>query len=182
MPRLFTGLEVPRQVRDHLALLQSGLPGARWIDPDNFHVTLRFIGDVDGSMAREVVCALDQVERAPMTLTIEGLGAFGGNKPHSLQARVRITPDLLALQAEQERMMQRLGLPAERRSYTPHVTLARCRGLQPGAVAHWLQQRGGIMQLAFDVERFVLFSSRDSVGGGPYVIEDDYPLIPSLVA
>lgn len=59
----------------------------------------------------------------------------------------------------------------------PHVTLARCRGLAPGAVAHWLMLRGGPMRLSFEVERFVLYSSRDSVGGGPYVVEEDYPLV-----
>jgi len=53
MPRLFTGVEIPREVADSLALLRGGLPGARWVDPENYHLTLRFIGDVDGLIARE---------------------------------------------------------------------------------------------------------------------------------
>jgi 2'-5' RNA ligase len=138
MPRLFTGLELPRVVADQLALLQGGLHGARWIDRDNFHITLRFIGDVDHTIAREVVSALDRVRHGPITLTLDGLGSFGGNKPHSVFVRIAPTQELADLQGEQERIMQRLGLKPERRTFIPHITLARCRGLQPGAVAHWL--------------------------------------------
>ena len=177
MPRLFTGLEVPRLIGDQLSLLQGGLEGARWIDLENFHVTLRFIGDIDHGTAREIVSALDRVRRGPMTLTMDGLGSFGGNKPHSIFMRIAPTPDLLALQAEQERIMQRLGLKGERRGFIPHITLARCRGLQPDRIAHWLALRGGVMTISFDVDRFVLYSARASVGGGPYVVEEEYPLV-----
>ena len=177
MPRLFTGLELPRDIADHLALLQGGLHGARWINRDNFHITLRFIGDIDHVTAREVVSALDRVRHGPIMLTLDGLGSFGGNKPHSVFARIAPTPELIDLQATQERIMQRLGLKPERRTFIPHITLARCRGLAPGAVAHWLSLRGGIMNLSFEADRFVLYSSRDSVGGGPYVVEEDYPLV-----
>ncbi|MEO0383636.1 MAG: RNA 2',3'-cyclic phosphodiesterase [Pseudomonadota bacterium] len=181
MPRLFTGLELPREVGDQLSLLQGGLQdgrgGARWIDRDNFHVTLRFIGDVDHGVAREVVSALDRVRHGPITLKLDGLASFGGNKPHSIFVRIAPSQELSDLQGEQERIAQRLGLKAERRTFIPHITLARCRGLEPGAVAHWLSLRGGIMNLSFEVERFVLYSSRDSVGGGPYVVEEDYPLV-----
>lgn len=181
MPRLFTGLEVPRLLADQLCLLQGGLrignTKARWIERDNFHVTLRFIGDIDHAMAREVVSALDRVRHGPMTLTLDGLGAFGGNKPHSVFARITQNSELTELQGQQERVLQRLGLAPERRNFIPHITLARCRGFSPDAVAHWLAMRGGVMNISFEVERFVLYSSRDSVGGGPYVVEEDYPLV-----
>lgn len=186
MPRLFTGLEVPGLLADQLSLLQGGLQNggnkARWIDRDDFHVTLRFIGDIDHMMAREVVLALDAVHRGPLNLTIDGLGAFGGNKPHSVFARIVPNAELSELQAQQDRILQRLGLAPERRNFIPHITLARCRGFSSAEVAHWLAMRGGVMNIAFEVERFVLYSSRDSVGGGPYVVEEDYPLIPPLVA
>ena len=177
MPRLFTGIELPRSIADQLSLLQGGLEGARWIDRENFHVTLRFIGDFDHGTAREVVSALDRVRRGPITVTLDGLGAFGGNKPHSVFVRIAPTQELIELQAEQERIMQRLGLKAERRSFIPHVTLARVRGMRPQTIAHWLSLRGGVMRISFEVERFVLYSSRDSVGGWPYVVEEDYPLV-----
>lgn len=186
MPRLFTGLEVPRLLADQLSLLQGGLQSgstkARWIDWENFHVTLRFIGDVDHVMAHEVMLALETVQHEPLTLMIDGLGSFGGNKPHSVFARIAPNHDLSQLQAQQERVLQRLGLPPEQRNFIPHITLARCRGFSAGVVAQWLAMRGGVMSIPFEVDRFVLYSSRDSVGGGPYVVEEGYPLIPSLVA
>ena len=54
MPRLFTALEIPPQVAQSLAMMRGGLPGARWIDPENYHLTLRFIGDIDDALAHEI--------------------------------------------------------------------------------------------------------------------------------
>ena len=64
MPRLFTGLEIPAEVGQTLSNLRGGLPGARWIDPENYHVTLRFIGDIDGASANEIAAMLWRVSRA----------------------------------------------------------------------------------------------------------------------
>jgi len=91
-------------------------------------------------------------------------------------AEIEPAAPLMDLQAEHERLMQRIGLPAEGRKYTPHVTLARVRSGKPHDIAEYLSVRGGFLTDAFDVERFVLFSSRDSIGGGPYVIEQSYDL------
>ena len=73
MPRLFTALEIPADVGQSLALLRGGLPGARWVDPDNYHLTLRFIGDVDDVMAREVAYMLGGVRRPVFDLQLDGL-------------------------------------------------------------------------------------------------------------
>jgi len=90
-------------------------------------------------------------------------------------------PPLLELQAEQERLLQRLGLEPEGRKYIPHVTLARLRETSSRQVADYLSARGHFRSASFEVSRFVLFSSRSSVGGGPYVVEAAYPLgMPAL--
>ena len=177
MPRLFTGLEVPAEIALALSMHRGGLAGARWIDAENYHITLRFIGDVDRIVANEAADALDKlVNSLAFAIGITGLGAFGGNRPHALYAAVEPNPTLLQLQAAQERVLQRIGLPAEARRYAPHVTLARLRGTSAEAVAAFIAASGRFTPLAFPVERFVLFSSRDSVGGGPYVVEQSYPL------
>ena len=177
MTRLFTALEIPAPVALHLSLLKGGLPGARWIDPENYHVTLRFIGDTDGRTAEEIAGALDRVYRPPFQITLGGLDCFAsGRTPHSLVMRVEPTAQLTELQAEHERIMQRLGLPAEARRFVPHVTLARLRGTPAGEVARWLALHGDVRVPAFPVDRFVLFSSRATVGGGPYLVEEAYPL------
>jgi 2'-5' RNA ligase len=175
MPRLFTAIEIPADIGQSLAMLRGGLPGARWIEPESYHLTLRFIGDVDGIMAQEIAVLLGQVRRAPFELTLNGLDSFGGRKPRAVYAGVKPIPALLELQAEHERLCQRLGQEAERK-FTPHVTLARLRQSTSRDVADYLAPRADFRAGPFPVTQFVLFSSRDSVGGGPYVEEAVYPL------
>jgi 2'-5' RNA ligase len=176
MPRIFTGLEVPAHVAQSLSMLRGGLPGARWIDPENYHLTLRFIGDVDDQTALEVASLLGRVRRTPFELRFDTLSSFGGRRPRAVIAALAHTPALMELQAEHERLMQRVGLEPEGRKYTPHVTLARLRDSSSRQVADYLATRAFLAPLPFKVSRFVLFSSRASVGGGPYVIEAAYPL------
>ena len=176
MPRLFTALEIPSGIGQSMAQLRGGLPGARWIDPENYHVTLRFIGDVDDLIAHEVASMLGQVRRPAFDLNIEDLTAFGGKRPRALVATLGSAQALMDLQAEHERLMQRVGLEPEGRKYTPHVTLARLRESSSRQVADYLAVRAPFRSAAFPVSRFVLFSSRASVGGGPYVVEAAYPL------
>lgn len=177
MPRLFTALTLPEDVRGWLSTLRGGLKGARWIDPANYHLTLRFIGDIDERTADEAADALARVERAPLTIRLCGLDSFGSRRqPSSIWARVVPTPALSELQAEQERILQRIGLPAESRRFTPHVTLARLKGASSADVATWLAFRGGFELPPFVAQSFELMSSRSSVGGGPYLTEERYPL------
>jgi 2'-5' RNA ligase len=175
MPRLFTGLEIPDQVRESLSMLRGGLPGARWIDAENYHLTLRFIGDVDDSIAREIASMLEQVRRRSFELRLDGLSSFGGRRPRAVIANAVTTPALLELQAEHERLMRRIGLEPESRKFTPHVTLARLRDASSRQVADYLAIRP-YRSPSFEVSRFVLFSARASVGGGPYLAEATYPL------
>ena len=176
MPRLFTGLEIPDDVRASLSMLRGGLPGARWIDPENYHLTLRFIGDVDDVVAREVMLVLGRVRRGGFELRLDGVSSFGGRKPRAVVATLASSPAVMELQAEHERLMQRIGIEPEGRKFTPHVTLARLRDSSSHDVAEYLSGRGGFRSAPFEVSNFVLFSSRASVGGGPYVVEAAYPL------
>ncbi|MEJ1159882.1 RNA 2',3'-cyclic phosphodiesterase [Prosthecomicrobium sp. N25] len=179
MPRLFTGLEITEEMARSIAMLRGGLPGATWIDPENYHVTLRFIGDVDDRIADEVAHALGKVARRGFDLVLRGVDHFGGRQPHSVFVRVEPTAALMELQAEHERILQRLGLPPEGRKYHPHVTVARVKGASHRDVAQWLDVRGGFPGGRMEVERFVLFSSKASKGGGPYLVEQGYPLRPA---
>ena len=176
MPRLFTALEIPPEIGQSLAMLRGGLPGARWIDPENYHLTLRFIGDVDDALAHDAASALDGVVRAPFDVRLENLTPFGGHRPRAIVAAASTSRPLLELQAEQERLMQRVGLEPDGRKYLPHVTLARLRDASSRDVADYLAARP-YRSASFRVTRFVLFSSRASVGGGPYVVEAEYPLV-----
>jgi 2'-5' RNA ligase len=176
MPRLFTALEIPSEIGQSMAQLRGGLPGARWIDPENYHLTLRFIGDIDDALAEEIGGLLDQVARPRFVLRIDGLDSFGGNRPRAVVAVVPPVVELVELQAEHERIMQRVVLQPERK-YRPHVTLARLRDTSSRQVAEFLSLRQPFRSPPFSVSRFVLYSSRASVGGGPYVVEAEYPLV-----
>lgn len=176
MPRLFTALEIPRNAAMSLSLLRGGLPGARWIDVENYHITLRFIGDVDGRTADEIVERLDRIDRPEFQIRLDGIGSFGSKKPHSVWAGVSPSPEMYALQAEIERICQRIGLPPDPRKFTPHVTLARMKSSRVDDVVHYLSSRGNFQTSSFTVPRFVLLSSRELVGGGPYLTEEVFPL------
>jgi RNA 2',3'-cyclic 3'-phosphodiesterase len=176
MPRLFTALELPESVARQLALARGGVVGARWLDPGDYHVTLRFVGDVDGRAARDIAETLGDIRRPKALIRFEGLSWFGGDKPRAIVARVKADPAPMDLQAEQERRLRRIGVEPETRKYTPHVTLARLRGVAQTAVADYLAAHGALQAEAFTAERFVLYSAREGTGGGPYVVEAAYPL------
>jgi RNA 2',3'-cyclic 3'-phosphodiesterase len=176
MPRLFTGLELPETVVGQIALARGGVIGARWLEPEDYHVTLRFVGDVDARMAHEIAETLGEIHRPAARITFDGLGWFGGDKPRQLVARIKAETALMELQAEQERRLRRIGLPPETRKFMPHVTLARLRNVRARAVADYLASRGTLAVDAFTAVRFVLFSAREGSGGGPYIVEAAYPL------
>jgi 2'-5' RNA ligase len=176
MPRLFTAIEIPPAVAADLALMRGGLAGARWIDPENYHLTLRFIGDVDAAMARDVHAVLAGIRRPSFAVTLAGVSAFGGAKPRAIVVTAKAETPLVALQAEQESLMRRSGLVPEARKFRPHITLARLRRTPSVDVAAYLADHGLAATWTFPITRFVLFSARDSIGGGPYVGEAVYPL------
>lgn len=179
MPRLFTALEIPADVAAALTLHRGGLNGARWIDPADYHITLRFLGDVDRRMARDVDAFLADIQSYPFEVTLDALGSFGGDKPRAVFARVQPSARLTELQGDLERMLRKLGLPPESRKFVPHVTLARLRDTSPVDLAHFLGQHPIVRPIGFTARRLALMSSRDSIGGGPYVIEAAYPLGPA---
>lgn len=176
MPRLFSGLEIPPDIAQRLSSLRGGIEGARWVDPDNYHVTLRFIGDVDNATADRFDEALERIAGQPFEISLDGVGAFGGRKPRAVWVGVTANGALGNLRRANEQAAQKAGLLPETRNFHPHVTLARLRGAKTDAVARYLGECGSFLTQPFEVKRFVLFSSRDSKGGGPYVVERRYPL------
>jgi RNA 2',3'-cyclic 3'-phosphodiesterase len=176
MPRLFTGLELPSAVVGQLALFRGGIVGARWLEPEDYHITLRFIGDIDARAARDIDETLGDIRRPKTPVRFEGLSWFGGDKPRAIVAKVKPEPALMDLQAEQERRLRSIGVEPETRKYTPHVTLARLRGAGQAAIANYLAMRGAMVADSFKAERFALYSAREGSGGGPYVVEAAYPL------
>ena len=176
MIRLFVALELPAALRQRLALMGGGVPGARWQREDQVHLTLRFIGEVEESTAADIDDALAAIRAPRFFMELSGVGEFGGKVPRALWAGVRVGDELAHLQRKVETALQRLGLPAEERKFSPHVTLARLKGAPRGKVLEFLTHHALLSSPPFEVERFVLFSSHLGSGGSVYHLEREYPL------
>ena len=176
MIRLFTAIGLPQQLRLQLSLMQGGVPGARWSSAENLHVTLRFIGEVDEAVANDIDSALAGVRATGFELALKGSGSFGSKEPHSLWAGVAPCPALLHLVARVESALQRMGLEAETRKYTPHVTLARLKDAPRSRVNAFLADHALFSSAPFAVNGFGLYSSHASALGSQYVLERSYPL------
>jgi RNA 2',3'-cyclic 3'-phosphodiesterase len=176
MPRLFTAIEVPDEICEELHRLRMPLPGARWIKPESYHITLRFAGDIGNTEAREFVANLAMIEPDGFEIKLSGLGVFGGDDPHAIFAAVESRPALEDLARAHEKAARNAGLSPDTRAFKPHVTLARLRHSSADAVARFLSRYGGYRSEPFFVSRTLLMSSRPGVGGGPYGIEDRFPM------
>ena len=176
MIRLFVALEIPESVRTRLTLLQGGVPGAKWASEEQMHLTLRFIGEVDENVAHDIDDALAGIRAPAFALELAGVGEFGGKNPRALWAGVRPNEALLHLQKKVETAIQRLGLPAEERKFSAHVTLARLRASPREKVVQFLTHHALFASGPFQVDHFVLFSSHLGSGGSVYHAERTYPL------
>jgi RNA 2',3'-cyclic 3'-phosphodiesterase len=177
MPRLFTGIEIPAEQREEIARLKVPLPGgSRWADPDDLHLTLRFVGDIEKPQAREFADNLETIDVDAFELRLAGLGVFGGNEPRSIWTGVETSAPLEALARANDRAARAAGLPPDGRQFKPHVTLARVKHASADEVARVLQRIGAFRSKPFIVSRFVLFSAKPKTGGGPYAIEEAFNL------
>jgi len=176
MLRLFVGIEFPPELKLRLSLLCSGVPGARWIDPGNFHLTLRFIGEITEDLAADVDEALRTLKARRFTLQLGGTGVFGGNRPHTLWLGAERHPDLVRLHDKIEQALIRTGLAPEPRRFAPHVTLARLRDPAPDGLGHFLAAHARFRADPLPVEHFSLIASFPTKAGSIYEDQADYPL------
>ena len=179
MIRLFVALALPEDVRRRMEGLRGGLPGARWQSAEQMHLTLRFIGEVDGVDFREIVDALAHIEAEAFSLTLEGVGHFPPRgRVRILWAGVAPNTALMRLRERTEAAITSLGFEPDGRNYAPHVTLAR---FASRVLAHRLQEfvsyHGMFSSGPIAVRSFELFSSRLGAGGAHYEVEASYPLV-----
>ena len=179
MQRLFVGIALPDLITRHLGMLTGGVPGARWQRPDQIHLTLRFIGDVDGAAADDARTALSKITAAQLDLQLEGVGHFGeGRRIRALWFAVAQSAALVALQGKIERALVAAGFAPESRKFKPHVTVARMGHANHERVAQFLASHALFRSNAWHVAAFHLYSSQLSPNGSLYQIEDSYDLAP----
>ncbi len=184
MIRAFLGLELPQHVRSQLVLQQFLMPVRRKLPPENFHITLVFLGEAGNAQLEALDQALSRLEVIPFGLVLEGLGLFGRDKAHNLHALVRPEPALLVLQGKLANIARAVGFSPDRRRYHPHVTLSY---LRPGsfdqreleaAVAQSAQFRSD----PFEVTEIALFRSHLRPDGAVHDVLERYPLSAALRA
>lgn len=175
--RLFVALDLPWPLRERLAQFAFGLPGARWVPPENMHLTLRFIGEVPNWRAEEIDLALHTIKAREFSLVVTGVGVFEkAGRVTALWAGIERSPQLEHLQTKVETALQRAGLEPERRRFTPHVTLARLDQPANDKITRFMQGNNLFRAEPFSVEHFTLFSSQLGKEGSVYEAENDYRL------
>src|SRR5271165_2347575 len=175
--RLFVALDLPWEVKEDLNDLSCNLPGARWVPTDNFHLTLRFIGEAGRLQAEEIDLALASLRGRSFSFSLSGLGWFEKNgRVNTLYAGVERNEDLARLQSKVETALHRCGLPPEKRRFTPHVTLARMDQPVTPALASFVQAHNLYRSALIRADNVTLFSSFLGKDQPTYTPEAEYAL------
>ena len=178
MYRLFVAIDLPDSVKEPLLDMCYGLRGAKWIDDSRMHLTLRFIGEVDGGVFRDVEEALATIEIEPFELTVKGVGYFPPRgKPETLWAGVEKNDHLSALRNKVESVLTRAGLPNEGRKFVPHIQLARLKDTPEEHLARFLQEYALLRLPTFTVQEFHLYSSFLSSEKALHQVEASFQLV-----
>lgn len=178
MLRLFIGLSVPDDVAAQLAGLANGMPGARWVEPENMHVTLRFIGEVSEGDAEDIHVELSRPVAKPFSFDITGMDTFGqGRKAHALFAGVSLSAELELLQTRVEAAVARAGQPRKTRKFKPHVTIAQLKNTPETHLLGFIQTHNLFRAGPIAVDHYILYESRMGNGGSAYFPVAEYPLV-----
>jgi 2'-5' RNA ligase len=177
MPRLFVAVGLPESARDRLADLSTGLPGADWVESEQYHLTMRFIGEVDAPAFHSVRDGLAAVSTRSFHFDLRGVGVFPlRGSPETLWAGVPRCNGLMTLRHKVESALGRRGIPAEKRKFFPHVTLARLHNAEDEWVGRYVTAHSLLSIPGIPVQAFHLYSSKLTPHGAVHTLEETYPL------
>jgi RNA 2',3'-cyclic 3'-phosphodiesterase len=177
MLRLFVGVSLPPEQKLQLSTICYGYPGIKWVDPGNYHVTIRFIGEVDEGTAADIDEVLAAIRLPRFELAIAGTGLFGAeNKPRVIFAGLDKSPPLSQLHDKVETALMRLRLPPDGRRFTPHVTLGKARQATAPEIMRFIAAHNLLRLPPFAVESFQLVCSYPTKAGSIYEDAAEYPL------
>jgi len=175
MSRLFVAIDLPPDIVAQLQGLCCGLPGARWVAAEQMHLTLRFIGEVDGGVFQDIKEGLADIETGGFALQVKGLGFFPPRKtPRVLWAGIAPVGQVSALRRRIDNVLLGLGLEPEGRKYSPHITLARLHDTPLARLGRFLAGNSLFATQEFPVSEFHLYSSELTSKGAFHAIEASY--------
>jgi 2'-5' RNA ligase len=177
MYRLFVAVDLPSEIKEALSAICFGLPGARWVPTDQLHLTLRFIGEVNGNLFKDIKDMLSSVAAAPFAMRLKGVGHFPPRKrPRVIWVGIEANDSLLRLRGKIESILVRGGLEPEGRKYSPHITVARLKDTPAVKAGNFIAANGLFASPLFTVHEFLLYSSKLTAKGAIHTIEAAYPL------
>lgn len=184
MSRLFIAIPLPFEIREHLALLQRDMMTSfrystiAWIKPDNFHLTLHFLGDVDEAFIEPLTRELGRLAYPEaFTLRLSAVDAFPNKKnPRTLFVSTTMHPFHMVLRKRTANVLAELGLPFDTKEFHPHITLGRINVRSEVL----LPERHDVRPLSFWVDRVILMQSTLAPGGSVYEPLATFPLIRPL--
>jgi 2'-5' RNA ligase len=176
MPRLFIAVDLPETIKENLESMSFGIPGAKWVRPEQLHLTVRFIGEVDGALFHDIKNILAEVSAASFSLQLKGVGYFPPRgAPRVLWIGMEKSEPLLLLRKKIDLRLLRVGVEPEGRKFSAHITLARLKNSPVQKIANFLSGNGLFSQEPFQVEDFKLYSSILSPKGAYHKVERIYP-------
>jgi len=177
MPRLFIAVDLPETIKENLESMSFGIPGAKWVAPEQLHLTVRFIGEVDGAVFRDIRDILNEIRFAPFSLQLKGVGYFPPRgAPRVLWVGLEKSEPLHLLRKKIDSALLRVRVEPEGRKFSPHITLARLKNSPVQKIANFLAGNGLFSQEPFQVEDFKLYSSVLSPKGAYHRVERIYSL------
>lgn len=178
MIRLFVAIDLPEWIKTELSTLCAfGLRGVKWVDPKQFHLSLRFIGEVDNALFRDIADSLTKIKGKPFPLSLSQVGTFPQSKtPRVIWTGIDKNEELNILQKKVELQLNRLQIKGEKRKFSPHITLGRVISHPPGHIGEFLVQNNLYQSEPFEVDRFFLYSSILTPKGAIHHREKEYEL------
>jgi RNA 2',3'-cyclic 3'-phosphodiesterase len=172
MPRLFTAIDPPERIRDAISAIYGAITGTRWMEDEQIHLTLRFIGEVDNSMENNIIDVLSKLSVPPFTLILKGVGVFPLRKePRILWVGVQENEILMRLQAQIERALISMNIAPDPRKFFPHITIARLNNAHQERIGQFVSENNLFCTEPFEVSEFYLYRSYLGKTGATYVKE-----------
>jgi len=177
MPRLFVAIDLPENIKGNLESMSFGIPGAKWVNPEQIHLTVRFIGEVDGALFHDIKNSLEEINISAFELQLKGVGHFPPRgAPRVIWVGLEKSSSLKRLRKKIDSAMQKAGVKPEGRKFSPHITLARLKNSPVQKIAKFLAGNSLFSQDRFEVHEFKLYSSTLTQKGAFHTVERIYPL------